>query len=324
MITTCLTHFLEGVREHPPVFAPIMLLSLVFPIIAAPFARAAYHRLVTRFMGFRQVRSPPPAWWVLREQRSSRSALAGNVVEAATPDALASTMRYRLQRIRRATLVAYITFVVGTGLSVPLHWGAAAEFALAAAALGIGPALVNATPRTLPRSVTVLVIALLTFSMTFDRLALLPFSMTFDRFTDLASIVVAFGLVFAFYLIGTNRTLRALYVPLFFIGFGALAGGVAAAILTQGLQRCFALFVSNTNAIEQIINSVLLIGFIPLGIWIANRLIASLARLYERGWISDISLVFLFGMALTAALAGPTARVSLLRPWSPRIRFGSR
>jgi hypothetical protein len=60
------------------------------------------------------------------------------------------------------------------------------------------------------------------------------------------------------------------------------------------------------------------------GIWIANRLIASLARLYERGWISDISLVFLFGMALTAALAGPTARVSLLRPWSPRIRFGSR
>jgi hypothetical protein len=159
MITTCLTHFLEGVREHAPVLAPIMLLSLVFPIIAAPFARAAYHRRVTRFMGFRQVRSPPAAWWVRREQRSSRSGLARNVVEAATPDALASTMRYRLQRIRRATLVAYITFVVGTGLSVPLHWGAAAEFALAAAALGIGPALVNATPRTLPRSVTVLVIA---------------------------------------------------------------------------------------------------------------------------------------------------------------------
>ena len=308
MITTCLTPFLEGVREHSLVFAPIMLLSLVFPIIAAPFARAAYHRRVTRFMGFRQVRSPPAAWWVRREQRSSRSALAGKMVEAATPDALASTMRYRLQRIRRATLVAYITFVVGTGLSVPLHWGAAAEFALAAAALGIGPALVNATPRTLPRSLTVLVIALLTFSMTFDRIAPSTFSMTFDRFKDLASIVVAFGLVFAYYLIGTNRTLRALYVPLFFIGFGALAGLVAAAILIQGLQRCFAPFidVSNTNAIKQIIGgglAVLLIGFIALGIWIANRLIASLARLYERGWISDISLVFLFGMALTAALA---------------------
>lgn len=296
MIATCLTNFLEGVREHGPVFAPMLVLSLTFPIIAAPFARAAYHRLVTRFMKFREVRSPSAAWWARREQRSSRSALAGNVVEAATPDALASTMRYRLQRIRRATLVAYITFVVGTGLSVPLHWGAAAEFALAAAALGIGPALINATPRTLPHSLTVLVIALLTFSM------------TFDRFKDLGSIAFGFGLVFAFYLIGTNRTLRALYVPLFFIGFGALAGLVAAVILAQGLQRCFAPFidVSNTNAIEQITNGglvVLLIGFIALGIWIANRLIASLARLYERGWISDISLVFLFGMALTAALA---------------------
>ena len=135
MITTCLTHFLEGVPEQRPfLVSTMLLLSLVFPIIAAPFARAAYYRRVTRFMGFRQVRSPPAAWWVRREQRSSRSALAGNVVEAATPDALASTMRYRLQRIRRATLVAYITFVVGTGLSVPLHWGAAAEFALAAAA----------------------------------------------------------------------------------------------------------------------------------------------------------------------------------------------
>ena len=145
MIATCLTNFLEGVREHGPVFAPMLVLSLTFPIVAAPFARAAYHRLVTRFMKFREVRSPPAAWWARREQRSSRSALAGNVVEAATPDALASTMRYRLQRIRRATLVAYITFVVGTGLSVPLHWGAAAEFALTAAALGIGPP--SSTPR---------------------------------------------------------------------------------------------------------------------------------------------------------------------------------
>ena len=194
-------------------------------------------------MSFRQVRSPPAAWWVRREQRSSRSALAGNVVEAAPPDALASTMRYRLQRIRRATLVAYITFVVGTGLSVPLHWGAAAEFALAAAALGIGPALINATPRTLPRSLTVLVIALLTFSM------------TFDRFKDLGSIVFGFGLVFALYLIGTNRTLRALYVPLFFIGFGALAGGVAAIFRcsefvarqireTRGLLTCLPVFAA--------------------------------------------------------------------------------
>src|SRR6185312_815792 len=139
-------------------------------------------------------------------------------------------------------------------------------------------------------------------------IALLALSMIFDRFKDIARIVFGFGLVFAFYLIGTNRPLRALYVPLFFIGFGALAGVVAAGVLTQGLQQCFAPLIDagNTGAIKQISDSglvILLIGFVALGIWSANRLIAGLARLYERGWISDISLVFLFGMALTAALA---------------------
>jgi hypothetical protein len=173
-------------------------------------------------------------------------------------------------------------------LSVPLHSGAAAEFAIAAAALGIGPALINATPRTTPRWLTVLVAALLTISM------------TFDRFKDFQSIAFGFGLVFGFYLIGTNRTLRALYVPLYFVGFGALAGVFAGTVLAQGLQRCLAPLIDIGDTIT---DSGLVIGFIAPGIWIANRLVAGLARLYERGWISDISLVFLFGIALTSALA---------------------
>ena len=45
------------------------------------------------------------------------------------------------------------------------------------------------------------------------------------------------------------------------------------------------------------------VSFIAFGILAANRLIAGLARLYERGWVSDISLVFLLGTALSAALA---------------------
>jgi hypothetical protein len=290
MITTCLTHFSEAYQRflgHSPLLAFMVILPVAFPIVAAPFARAAYHRLVTRFMSFRQVRSPPAAWWVRREQHGARLALAANVVEAATPDAFAGTMRNRLLRIRRATFAAYATFVVvGSGLSVPLHSGAAAEFAIAAAALGIGPALINATPRTNQRWLTVLVVALLTISM------------TFDRFKDFQNIAFGFGLVFGFYLIGTNRTLRALYVLLFFVGFGALAGLFAGSVLAQGLQRCFAPLTDDTMA-----DSGLVIGFIALGIWIANRLIAGLARLYERGWISDISLVFLFGVVLTAALA---------------------
>jgi hypothetical protein len=262
MIRSCLTHFSEV--DHRYAVNIILLLSLPFPVLAAPFARAAYRRLVTRFMNFRQVRSPPAAWWVGREQHGARSALAANVVEVATPDAFAGTMRTRLQRIRRATFAAYATFVVGTGLSVPLHSGAAAEFAIAAAALGIGPALINATPRTTPRFwLTVLVAVLRTISM------------TFDRFKDFGSIALGFGSVFAFYLIGTNRTLRALYVPLFFIGFGAAAGLYAALTILQGLQRC--LDIGNASPIMRITDSGLVLGFIVLGIWIGNMLIAGYA-----------------------------------------------
>ena len=290
MITTCLADLSEDYHRffgHSPVLVILVILSVAFPILAAPFARAAYHRRVTRFMNFRQLRSPPAAWWALREQRV-HSALAANVVGTASPEVFAAMMRNRLQRIQRATFAAYATFVVGTGLSVPLHSGAAAEFAIAAAALGIGPALINATPRTTPRWLTVLVAALLTISMTFDRIK------------DFQSIAFGFGLVFGFYLIGTNRTLRALYVPLFFFGLGALAGVFAGIVVAHGLHSCLAPLIGTGGTI---IDSGLVVGFIAFGIWIANRVVAGLARLYERGWISDISLVFLFGIALTAVLA---------------------
>jgi hypothetical protein len=73
-----------------------MVMSLVFTIVAAPFARAAYHRRVQRLMTFREVRSPPAAWWVRREGHVGRSAIAANVIEAEHPAELAQTMRYRL------------------------------------------------------------------------------------------------------------------------------------------------------------------------------------------------------------------------------------
>ena len=296
MITTCLTHFSDVYQQVTKssglvgVVQIVVVLALAFPILAAPFARAAYHRRVTRLMNFRQVRPPPDAWWARRERHGARSVRAANGASTATPDAFAGTMAHRLQRIRRATFAAYAMFVVGTGLSVPLHSGDAAEFIIAAAALGIGPALINATPRTTPRWLVVLVVALLSVAM------------IFDRFEGLLDVAVGFGLVFAFYLVGTNRTLRALYVPLYFIALGALASVVTGGVILASLQQCLA----PSSSMQPIINGGLaaaLLGFIALGIWIANRLIAGLARLHERGWISDISVVFLFGMAITAVLA---------------------
>jgi hypothetical protein len=211
MIAACLSLVQEN-KDLSNFAASILLLSLIFPIVAAPFARAAYHRRATRLMKFREVRSPPAAWWERRERHFARSAPAANI-EKTTPEAFAGIMRHRLQRIRRATFAAYTTFVVGTGLSVPLHYSAdAAEYAIGAAALAIGPVLINATPRTTPRWLILVVAALLTISMVFDPLE------------DYRAVAVAFGLVFAFYLVATNRTFRALYVPHNILGLGGITG----------------------------------------------------------------------------------------------------
>jgi len=55
MITTCLTHFSDVYQQVTKssglvgVVQIVVVLALAFPILAAPFARAAYHRRVTRF-----------------------------------------------------------------------------------------------------------------------------------------------------------------------------------------------------------------------------------------------------------------------------------
>jgi hypothetical protein len=303
MIATCLTDYYHARVEQSSPLTMVVILSMAFPIFAAPFARAVYHRRVTRLMNFLQVRSPPAAWWARRKQHIARLTPAANVVKAATPDAFAHMMRDRSKRIRRATFAAYATFVVGAGLSAPLHSGVALEIAITAAVLGIGPALINAIPGATQRWLTVLVAAFLAISMSFDSLKL-------DSLKNVGNLALLFGFVFGFYLVGTNRTLRALYVPLFFIGFCGLAAAFASDVLAHGSERCLAL---TTNGIS---GSGLGLGFLAFGIWIGNRLIAGLARLYERGWISDISLVFLFGIALTAVLDGfwPDSREDTMAP----------
>jgi hypothetical protein len=55
--------------------------------------------------------------------------------------------------------------------------------------------------------------------------------------------------------------------------------------------------------VNKFVTTVGAMGLLALGVFIVNRFVAGLARLYERGWVSDISLVFLFGIAMTAALA---------------------
>lgn len=269
----------------------ILVFSFAFTIVAAPFARAAYRKRVTSFMGFRQVREPPAAWWQRRERRGERSAPAVmDAVDAPTPQALADAMHHRLQRIRRATLAAYAAYVVGVAFVLPLHpWDDAAGLVVGAAALAAGPAFINATPRRGLGLVTLLVGALLAATI----------ALQYDAEEDLGDTAIAFGLVLAFQAVSTWRTLRALSVPLTLISIGALVGLMMGGLAGATISACFAVVPASLETTGMtpatVLTTFVVMTTAVLGVWAGSQLVAALARAHERGWISDISLVSCLG-----------------------------
>jgi hypothetical protein len=307
MIGRCLT----GIQQAPAevlrlldlsnfgeVVLAIFVFSFAFTIVAAPFARAAYRKRVTSFMSFRQVREPPAAWWQRRERLGGRAAPAlSDAVDAPTPQALTDAMHRRLQRIRRATLAAYAAYVVGVAFVLPLHpWDDAAGLVVGAAALAAGPAFINATPRRGLGLVTLLVGVLLAATIVLQ----------FDSAEDLGDTAIALGLVIAFQAVSTWRTLRALSVPLTVISIGALVGFMIGGLSVTAISACFGVAPASVETTSvtpaTVITTFVVMTSGVLGVWAGSQLVASLARAHERGWISDISLVSLFGLGAGAAL----------------------
>src|SRR5437667_448595 len=86
----------------------------------APWLLRSYGRTVTRYMSFRQVASPPQAWWQRRTRLLHRPEAASATREPGG-GTLADAMQRRESRIRRATALAFAVFVLIGAAVFMLH-----------------------------------------------------------------------------------------------------------------------------------------------------------------------------------------------------------
>ena len=200
------------------VLAALPIFGLMLAALMAPAWQAVYGRRVQRFMGLREVETPPAAWWQRRESALGRRSAAGADAEAPRP--LSQAMPMREARIRRATWAAYLVCVAWSPTLAPLmldmKLGDHAAMLVFVAVLAAGPALVNVVPQGSK-------LLLLAGSMVVTAGAL-----AIEGDVGLDDAMIAVAIIVLLYVTSVHRTMRALVVPLLVLSAAALVGALLA------------------------------------------------------------------------------------------------
>jgi hypothetical protein len=266
--------------------------GLLGALLLAPVLQWAYVRRVQRYMGFREVQPPPRAWWDRQARQLGREPDSfAPAPDASTPASLAPCMQQRQARIRRATLAAWAVLAAGGLLVAPLQldldfWDPL-FLVLFIAALGAQPALVNLRPDGSKWP-------LLACLVVFTTAALL---MEGDLDSD--DLIGAVVLLSVPYLVGVQRSLRALVVPLMVL-LGGLVLGCCLALLALTPGHCLNHGAEPTGGDWAAFGLAVagVVAAFATGLWLSGRLLDGLARLITRGWLSDLSVVAFSGVVL--------------------------
>ena len=274
--------------------ALVVLAGLLGALLLAPVLQWAYVRRVQRYMGFREVQPPPRAWWD-RQARQFGRAPAPDATASAAPAPLAPCMAQRQARIRRATLAAWAVLAAGGLIIAPLQqdpgiWDPLL-MVLFIAALGAQPALVNLRPDGSKWPLLAGIAVLTTVAL------------LFEGNLDSDDLIGAAVLLSAPYLVGVQRSLRALVVPLTVL-LGGLVLGAALALLALVPGQCITSGADPTGGDWAALGLVVagVVAAFATGLWLSGRVLDGLARLITRGWLSDLSVVAFSGVVLITGL----------------------
>ena len=277
------------------VLAALPIFGLMLAVLMAPAWQAVYGRRVQRFMGLREVETPPAAWWQRRESalglRSAAAAGAG--AEAAMP--LSQAMPLREAGIRRATWAAYLVCVAWSPTLAPwmldMKLGDHAAMVVFVAVLAAGPAIVNVVPQG-----SKLLLFVGAVAVTAGALAI-------EGDVGLDDALIALAVVVLLYITSVHRTMRALVVPLLVLSAAALVGALLA---IWALVPLSCLPDSGPTGVKGWALSGAVLAASALlfvaCLWLGVRVLDGLAALMRRGWLSDRSLVAFAGLAMIAGV----------------------
>ena len=291
------------------VILTVVVAGLVIAAASAPWLLGAYGRAMSRYMGFRQVAAPSPAWWQQRARLLHRRTPEAEASVA--PDALSDAMRLRERNLLLATACAAGVFLAGGIAALALLYEVGSlltelNSVFLLAALITGPALVNVRPQVAVRPLIVGVALALAASAALE---------TLEDSADWEYLLLGVPAVFAGLALCLHRRLRALFVPLSVLAATAAAGVLAAALAL--LPLACASGAAEPDVRDWLLAAASLGGVVlALGgcLWVGMQLLAGLARLYERGVVSDLSLVAASGAVIISALVAFGADAPGLSP----------
>ncbi|MEO8804618.1 MAG: hypothetical protein ABI433_00930 [Burkholderiaceae bacterium] len=273
--------------------AVVPMFGLLLAVLMAPAWQTLYGRRVQRFMGLREVATPPAAWWQRRESAFGRRNVAA--VEADTTMPLAQAVQRRETRIRRATWAAYLACVAWSPLLAPwmLDMGLDDHAAMVAfvAVLAAGPAIVNVVPQGSKPALLV------------GSFLVLALALWAEKDVGMEAVLVGFAIVVLLYITSVHRTMRALVVPLLVLSAAVLFGAMLAvwAVLPLNCLPDDGQFgVKDWALIAAVLAAVVLL--LTFGVWLGTRVLDALAAVVRRGWLSDRSLVAFAGLVMLSGV----------------------
>ncbi|MDP3821552.1 MAG: hypothetical protein Q8R33_08765 [Burkholderiales bacterium] len=273
--------------------AVLPIFGLLLAVLMAPAWQALYGRRVQRFMGLREVATPPAAWWQRRQSAFGRRRAAVADADAAMP--LSQAMHQRHARIRRATWAAYLACVAWSPMLAPwmldMELGDHAAMVLFVAVLAAGPAIVNVVPHGSKPALLI------------GSVLVLALALRAEDEVELESVLVGFGIVVLLYVTSVHRTMRALVVPLLVLSAAAMFGAVLAvwALLPLNCLPADGQYgVKGWALIAAVLAAATLL--FTLCVWLGTRALDALAAVVRRGWLSDRSLVAFTGLAMLSGV----------------------
>jgi len=299
--------FSDGVFDS---IAIMLLIAMLIAAVAAPLVRRRYRQRVVRLMGLNQVARRGPA--VRQADGATLDSSSGQAGGATDADGLAALAGQREQRVTRATAAAWMVFVFTAawvaGIDPRADLSGRLGFATVAGLLALGPALINLPPRwsrwALAVGVIACVAALVLMGSVGGDDAADAGGAEVDEEMPVWQLVLFALLAGAAYLAMFHRTLRGQVLPLFVVlSVGLVVFLAPVGYLERHAGSCLSLLdAAQEGSLLKSAAMLVVTLMIVSGLWLSFVLLGALARLIDRGWVSELSLPSVVALAVFAVV----------------------